>query len=87
MFILLISNRTVFLVQFEINLHLRVFEELARANYFQIELETVWLPPLINAEDLPKVSGIETGAKRGKVTRYLVKVTEVIETFHFLKTF
>ena len=33
MFILLLSNRTVFLVQCGINLHLRVFEELARAMY------------------------------------------------------
>jgi len=44
MFILLISNHTVFLVQFGINLHLRVpqkAEKLTRANQFQIELETV----------------------------------------------
>ena len=64
MFILLISNHTVFLVQFGINLHLwvfqkaklhslkwlvqfQLFEKLTHANYFQDELETVWLPTLI----------------------------------------
>ena len=62
LFVLLISNHTVFLVQFGINLHLGVFQkaeialnEAARAISafwkthsckFQIELETIWLPIL-----------------------------------------
>ena len=52
MFVLLISNHTVFLVQFEIDLHLLGFQkaDIARAAFFgkthscklfQIELETV----------------------------------------------
>ena len=44
MFILLISNHTVFLFQFGINLQFQLFEKLTRANQFQIELKTVWLP-------------------------------------------
>ena len=64
MFVLLISNHTVFLVQFEINLHLWVFQkftEAARAISafwkthsckFQIELKTVWLPIQIKIHEM-----------------------------------
>ena len=41
MFILLISSHTVFLVQFGIKLHFRVFQK------FQIELGPVWLPYIL----------------------------------------
>ena len=39
--VLLISNHTVFLVQFGINMHLWVFQKI-ETEHSQIKLETVW---------------------------------------------
>jgi len=41
MFLLLISNHAVFLVQFGVYLHLEIFQKAHWCNLFQIELETV----------------------------------------------